>query len=77
MRILQETNDIVDSDDAEELLECKGHIEFRNGEEGVYTQRETQLNHTVTLSNSHVRRKQEQEVNQKATEGPRQCVLHS
>lgn len=37
MDILQESNDIVDSHDAEELLECKGHIEFKNGEGCVST----------------------------------------
>jgi len=31
MDILDEKNDIVDRDDAEELLECEGYIEFENG----------------------------------------------
>lgn len=31
MNILEEKNEIVDNADAEELLECQGHIEFKNG----------------------------------------------
>lgn len=31
MDILDEKNDIVDRQGAEELLDCKGHIEFKNG----------------------------------------------
>lgn len=43
MVILEENNDIVDSLDAEELLDCKGHIEFRNGEDCHGNISETQL----------------------------------
>lgn len=73
--ILDEKNEIQDDENAEELYECKGEITFENGKYTCPNTDSTLTSHPA--SNTNISWRQGKKEERGASEGARQCVIHS